>query len=290
MKKILIISFAVIVIMVSCVTKKQYSATVAELSTTQKKLDSTKLQVNALKNELNIVKITQEQKQKEAAQNEITREYKIYKQALAAFDYSLAAAQLSRLTEIDSSNRKIYYDSLALYHYFYLMTPGIPRSTDAALFYTQKGLQLNPKNMFLLEILGKLKMESGNDTGAFAIFNSLYEQTGDYTYLYHMVVAKATIAQNFKYADSVINLVIKRPESEVKEVRIEFPELKSISKVSAKAVFLYLRAQMQVQLQNNRAQAIKTIKQVLAIAPNFIPAKLFLQQLTNPQPQSPYGY
>lgn len=281
---------AVLILMVSCVTKKQYSATVAELSTTQKKLDSTKLQVNALKNELNIVKITQEQKQKEAAQNEITREYKIYKQAIAAFDYGLASAQLSRLVEIDSTNRKIYYDSLALYHYFYLMTPGIPRSNNSALFYTQKGLQLNPQNVFLLEILGKLKMESGNDTGAFAIFNSLYEKTGDYTYLYQMVVSKATISQNIKYADSVINLVLKRPDSEFKEVRIEFAELKSISKLSAKAVFLYLRAQMQVQVQNNRTQAIKTLKQVLAIAPDFLPAKLFLQQLTNPQPQQPYGY
>jgi hypothetical protein len=283
MKKIFPAIILLAFVFSGCVTNKQYNQTVSELANTQKKLDSTSQKATFLQKELTIAKISSDQKFKESAQDLKNKEYKIYKNALASYDYVLAASQLARLSEIDTANRKIYYDSLSFFHYFYLMDPNSVRPNNAAYYYTLKGLDLNPNNEFLLETKGKLDLEDHRDTMALGIFNRLYKKTGDLTYLYEITFVQLQINSNLKFTDSIINKVTKNIESELKTVRLDYLQEKFQQEVPAKAAFLYLRAVIQFGVQQNKQKAIKTLEEILKIAPDYYYAKGMLQQLKNPQ-------
>jgi hypothetical protein len=273
----------------SCASKKELAQTNADLNLTKKKLDSTSLSNKNLNTEVSLLKVTQDMRLKEISSEQKNKEYKIYKNALACYDYVLAAQQMARLSEIDTANRAVYYDSLALYHFFYLMDPNSMRPNNAAYYYTQKGLKLNPNNEFLLEIKGKLDLEEHRDTMALAGFSRLYKKTGDYTYLYEITFIQLALNNNIKFTDSVINLVTKNIESEIKTVRLDYLQEKFRQEVPAKAAFLYLRAVIQNGVQGNKIKAMKTLEDILKIAPDFYYAKGMLEQLKNPQRSQQQG-
>ncbi len=273
----------------SCATKKEFAQTNIALAQTQKKLDSTALANKNLQTEVSLLKVTQDMRLKENATELKNKEYKIYKNAMACFDYVLAAQQMARLSEIDTANKAVYYDSLAMYHFFYLMDPNTMRPNNAAYYYTQKGLKLNPNNEFLLEIKGKLDLEEHRDTMALGIFNRLYKRTGDYTYLYEITFIQLALNNNIKFTDSVINKVVKNIESEIKTVRLDYLQEKFKQEVPAKAAFLYLRAVIQNGVQGNKSKAMKTLEDILKIAPDFYYAKGLLAQLKNPQQNQQQG-
>jgi len=171
---------------------------------------------------------------------------------------------------------------LALYHYMYLVNAATTQRTPAAMYYTQKGLELNPLNPYLLELKGKLLIEKGNDTGARRMFNELWNRIPDYTYLWEMTYIDLYVYGKIKETEKLISEVIARSDAGVKTVRIERIEDHIIETVPAKAGFLYFRAVIQLQ-QNNPAKAIKTLEEVVKIAPGYIGAQDALQQLKNPQ-------
>ena len=84
---------------------------------------------------------------------------KTYKMAQQAQDYQAAIGCLLQLVAEDSAGNAWAYDSLAFYHYFYLITPGVVRNTQVPKYYAQKGLDINPENVFLAEIKAKLDLE-----------------------------------------------------------------------------------------------------------------------------------
>jgi hypothetical protein len=272
-----------VVFFISCATKKDYLVTVNQLNSTEKRLDSAVQRNDALQKEMALQKITAEMKLKESHADARNREYRIYRNAVSCYDYPLAAIQLARLSEIDTPNRAVYYDSLAFIHFFFLMDPSTARANNAAYFYTKKGLAMNPKNEFLLEIKGKLDLEEHRDSMALNIFNRLYAKTGDYTYLYESTFVQLAIYNNVRFTDSVIDMVIRKIDSEIKTVRLDYLQEKFQQQIPAKAAFLYLRAVIQNGVQGNKIKAMKTLEQILKIAPDYYYAKGMLSQLKNPQ-------
>lgn len=279
--------FAITVILVSCVPTKKYEATVADLNLTKQKLEVLTKEQVALKDAVNAQQQKQDADIKTLKKTIIESEYRVYKTARLSGDYNLAALSLTRITEMDSANAAILYDSLAWYHYFYLYQPGAVRAAPTAMFYTKKGLAINPNNIFLLEIKAKLDLEEQRDTMSKGIFQRLYNRTHDITYLWDIAFIELYAQNNIKKTDSIINSVISKVESEVQLVRLEHLQERIQEKVAAKSAFLYLRAVIQAG-QNNRAKAMKTLEEAIKYSPNFYYARLSLEQLKNPQQQRGY--
>jgi predicted Zn-dependent protease len=271
-----------ITLLTACASKKQLTEVSKKLDETTTLLTSTKnsqdlLQIKVQSLEDSILKLNTQIKKER-----INTEYELFKTAQISGDKVLAAASLTRLVELDPAQGYWVYDSLVLYHYMYFFTPGMPRPSQAAWHYAEKGLAMNPKNEFLLETKAKLLIEVQQDSAAYKIFNSLWDQYGDYTYLWEMTYVDLLIFQNIKRAEAAIAEVVKNKQSEISTVRIEILDEHYIENVPAKAAFLYLRAILQ-NAQGQSAKAKKTLQEVIKIAPAFITAKRSLYQLNNPE-------
>ena len=273
---------AVAVSLLSCVSVKKYDAQAQTLQSTQNKLEQTTKNQEKLALDFAQYKDSVQKAEQAKTTQHINQTYTLYKTAVSNKDYIAAAARLQDLIVLDSANMDWGYDSLALYHYMYLVNAATTQRTPAAMYYTQKGLELNPLNPYLLELKGKLLIEKGNDTGARRMFNELWNRIPDYTYLWEMTYIDLYVYGKIKETEKLISEVIARSDAGVKTVRIERIEDHIIETVPAKAGFLYFRAVIQLQ-QNNPAKAIKTLEEVVKIAPGYIGAQDALQQLKNPQ-------
>lgn len=257
------------------VQKNRLDITTEQLSHSVSEQQNLKLRVQKLSDSLVVL-------EKQHRENQVQAEYKLFKLAQQTGDKQLAATSLTRLVLLDSTQGDWAYDSLALYHYLYLITPGMPRHSQSAMYFTQKGLQLNPENAFLLETQAKLNLELQKDSLAFKTFKALWDKHGDYTYLFEMTYMDLYIFENVKRVETVINEVVKSKESEVRKVRIELIDDHLIQQIPAKAAFLYLRAILQ-NAQGQQVKSRKTLEEVVKIAPEYLSAQRALYQMKNPQ-------
>lgn len=266
----------------ACVSTKKFDSQTAELRETSKNLNTAVIEQELLKTKVNLLQDSLRQLKKQVTDDRVVSEFAVYKTALAMGDRNLAAGSLVRLLQLDSSQGSWAYDSLVYYHYLYLITPGFPRQSMAAAYYTEKGLALNPKNAFLLETKAKLLLEAQQDSAAFKIFRSLWETHGDYTYLWEMTYMDLYIFENIKKVESTIAEVTGNKLSQMRMVRVESLEEHRIDEIPAKAAFLYLRAILQ-SAKGQTAAAKKTLEEVVKIAPGFLSAQRALFQIKNPQ-------
>jgi Tetratricopeptide repeat len=274
--------FSTAIFTISCVSKKQFNQQTDVLDDTNVKLATSMLEQDFLTARVKVLEDSLEKVKKAQQATLVNQEFEVYKTAVNAGDKALAAATLVRLIALDPAQGYWAYDSLSHYHYLYLFTPGLARPNNAAMYYTQQGLSMNPANAFLLETQAKLFIESGKDSAAYNIFRSLWDKYGDYTYLWEMTYMDLYIFENIKRVEAVIAEVIKNKESEVYKVRVEQLEEHIIENIPAKAAFLYLRAILQ-NAQGQTAKAKKTLEDVVKIAPTFVSAQRALYQIKNPQ-------
>jgi tetratricopeptide (TPR) repeat protein len=213
-------------------------------------------------------------KTKETAE---TANYLTFQTAQKAKDYQTAVSALTAMAATDTAKYPWVYDSLALYHYFYLNIPGLLKNPYTALHYCESGLTLNSNNDFLKELQAKLMLTQGKDSAALASFEALWKKTGDYTYLWN----KASVllfTDNIKPALNIIDSVINSKESETKTVRFINPEMGIRETVKAKAAFLYFMALIKGE-ENNILGAGEYLQECLKIDPNFLHAKSAVYEL-----------
>jgi tetratricopeptide (TPR) repeat protein len=201
-----------------------------------------------------------------------TGNLKAYKKAQLAQDYVAAVPLLLKLVNEDSAAYVWAYDSLAFYHYFYLITPGVVRNTYTPKYYAQRGLDINPENSFLSEIKAKLELEDQNIQIAQGIFQRLWKKTNDYTYLWILTYMDALDKNGMTSADSVITIALGNPETEGKTVRLDFPQERIRETIPANAAFIYLRASFLLD-KGNVMEATNLLNEALKIVPNFYGAK-----------------
>jgi tetratricopeptide (TPR) repeat protein len=274
--------FVAMLVAVSCVSKKQYLQQTENLESTNNVLQSQIVAQDLLKSRVITLEDSVNLLKKQQLSGQINTEFEVYKTALVSGDRTLAASSLVRLIALDPAQGYWAYDSLSFYHYLYLFTPGLPRQSQAALYFTNQGLSMNPTNAFLLETKAKLYIELGKDSASYDIFKSLWDKYGDYTYLWEMTYVDLYIFENIKRVEAVIAEVVKNKESEVYKVRVEQLEEHIIESIPAKAAFLYLRAILQ-NAQGQSAKSKKTLEEVIKIAPSFLSAQRALYQIKNPQ-------
>lgn len=197
---------------------------------------------------------------------------KLYQMAQQAQDYEASIPLLIKLIGEDSAANVWAYDSLAFYHYFYLITPGVVRNTHTSKYYAQKGLDINPENTFLAEIKAKLELEDQNIQVAQGVFQRLWKKTNDFTYLWILTYMEALDKNGMSSADSVITATLGSSETENKTVRLDFPQERVRETVSAKAAFIYLRASFLLD-KGKVMDAANLLSEALKIAPDFYGAK-----------------
>lgn len=277
-----VIAIAFTLALSSCVSTKKFDAQAQTLSETRQRLLSAELAQKQLEMELKTTQDSLNNRISLLNKEASLQEYTLFKTAVTTGDYAFASNCLQRILVFDSSNAFWAYDSLALYHYLYLLTPGQAKRSPAAMYYTEQGLKLNPKNTFLLEIKGKLLIESGQDTAAYALFSDLWKKTGDYTFLWDLTYIDLYLYGKVKEVESRITEVVGKSEASIKTVRVDQVEERVIESINAKAAFLYLRGIILAE-QGNKTKAIKTFEEVIKLAPNYMSAQRALYQMKNPQ-------
>lgn len=267
-----------LIIFSSCVSNKKYNLQQSRIAILESTVNEQKAAQMYLKKQNSVLSDSLKNFGPDFRQKQVEFEYQTYKRAINSGDKLLASQSLTRLLLMDSTQAYWACDSLSLYHYLYLMTPGVPRNNQAALYYTLMGLDLNPENKFLREMFGKLNLEIQNDSLAYQTFTALYEQYGDYTYLWESTFMDLYVFQNLKKTEAVIAKVVAAKDAGVKTVRIEETEERRMIEVPAKAAFLYFRASIQTS-KGQLSAAKKTLEEVIKTAPAFMAAQRALYQL-----------
>jgi tetratricopeptide (TPR) repeat protein len=265
-----------------CVSSNKFQAQSNELEATKKLLGTTIANQEALQKQLSAAQDSIALVAENLRADAVKTEYSIYKKTIAASDYQNASVSLLRLMELDPTQSYWVYDSLAYYHYLYLNNPTTGYVSPSALYYAEQGLKLNPGNEMLLEIKGKLLVLFQNDTAAYNIFQNLWKKTGDYTYLWNMTYIDFTVYRNVKKVENTVAEVLKNPTLGMKTVRVTQLEERRIETIPAKAAFLFLRGVLQTNM-GQFPKAIKTMEEVLKIAPSYSTAARYLQELKSPQ-------
>ncbi|MBS3915938.1 MAG: hypothetical protein KG003_15685 [Bacteroidetes bacterium] len=264
----------------SCVSVKKYeaqNADILQLKTDLKQADSKLISQNM---QLNLVRDSIQLLQKQEKEKAIFSTYNLFKNTSKAGDYSTSVVYLNQLLQLDSSQAYWIYDSLAFYHYLYLMTPGGSFVPKSALVYAEQGLKLNPQNEFLIDIRAKMLLLFQNDKEALAIYNDLWEKTGDNTYLWNIAYIHLIIYQDVKKTESIVSEVLKSPNVAVKKVRITAIDERRVDQIPSKAAFLFLRGLMQAN-SGQLVKATKTLEEVVKMAPEYTTAKRYLMEVKN---------
>jgi tetratricopeptide (TPR) repeat protein len=203
--------------------------------------------------------------------------YLTFQTAQKAKDYQTAVSALTAMAAVDSAKYPWVYDSLALYHYFYLNIPGLLKNPYTALHYCEAGINLNKNNDFLKELQGKLMLTQGKDSAALTIFDGLWNKTHDYTYLWNKTFV-LFFTNSGKTALGIIDSVVNSKDADTKTVRFINPEMGIRETVKAKSAFLYFLAKLKVE-ENKILEAGEYLQECLKIDPGFLHAKSAIFEL-----------
>jgi len=194
-----------------------------------------------------------------------------YQLALAAEDRETVISTLTQWVAQDTAVESWVLDTLAYYHYFYKVIPGMVRSSKTPMFYTQKGLDKNPNSLFLRDIKAKLLLEEGKDTAAFEMFDVMWKETQDPTYYWDLTwiqIARGRMAE----ADSMISVALNDVALKEKKVVMEHIQAQITERVYKEAAFLFLKYQLSVA-NRNIMQGAEFLQKALEIEPNFYAAR-----------------
>ncbi len=200
-----------------------------------------------------------------------------YQLALEAQDRETVISTLTHWVAQDSTVESWVLDTLAYYHYFYKVIPGMVRSSNTPMFYTNKGLLNNPKSLFLRDIKAKLLLEEGKDTAAFDMFQVMWEETKDPTYYWDLTwiqIARGRMSE----ADSMISVAMSNTELKDKKVAMEHIQAQLTERVATEAAFLFLKYQLAVA-NRNIMEGAEYLQKALEIEPNFYAARRSIMDL-----------
>lgn len=194
-----------------------------------------------------------------------------YQLALEAEDRETVISTLTQWVAQDTAVDSWVLDTLAYYHYFYKVIPGMVRSSKTPMFYTEKGLDKNPNSLFLRDIKAKLLLEEGKDTAAFEMFDVMWKETQDPTYYWDLTwiqIARGRMNE----ADSMIAVALNNVALKEKKVAMEHIQAQLTERVSTEAAFLFLKYQLSVA-NRNIMQGAEFLQKALEIEPNFYAAR-----------------
>lgn len=194
-----------------------------------------------------------------------------YDLALEAQDRETVISTLTQWVAQDSSVDAWVLDTLAYYHYFYKVIPGMVRSSKTPMFYVEMGLQKNPNSLFLRDIKAKLLLEEGKDTIAFEMFNRMWKETQDPTYYWDLTWIE-TARGRMSVADSMITVALSDAALKTKKVAMEHIQAQITERVATEAAFLFLKYQLSVA-NRNIMQGADYLQKALEIEPNFYAAR-----------------
>jgi hypothetical protein len=194
-----------------------------------------------------------------------------YDMAQAAQDRETSIAVLTEWIATDSAVDAWVIDSLAYFHYFYKVIPGVVRSPETPKYYTEMGLKRNPQSVFLRDIKAKLLLEEGKDTLAYAMFESMWKETKDPTFFWDLTwiqIARGLLRE----ADTMINMALSDTSLKSKKVAMEHIQAQITENVSTEPAFLFLKYQLLVA-NRNIAQGELFLQKALELEPNFYAAR-----------------
>lgn len=201
----------------------------------------------------------------------------VYEKAVLVRDFKTAITALQVITTLKPDANTWAYDSLAFYHYFYSDVRDLSRSTYTLQYFINKGLSINSKNQFLLELKARTLLIEQDDTGSVELFRQLYSSTGDLTYHWYAIYIELA-RNNIKTAETEINKILSDNPTSLKKVRLDHLPEHIRESVSAKAAFIYLRSVVH-QSKGQYQKVADTLKEALKLDPNFYLAAKSLEEL-----------
>lgn len=261
----------------SCVTNKALETRLAaERKISDGQIENLKTQIGSQQREIIVLKDSI--RQFEIWQSQFDKHWMdIYEKALLVGDMKTATTALQVLITQDPDKYPWAYDSLAFYHYFHANPQELSRNTSTVSYMIDKGLSFNADNLYLLELKARILLIDQDDTGAVALFSSLFDKTGDYTYKWYTLYIEI-MRGNVKSAETEVNKVISGTIATLKKVRLDHLPEHIRENVPVKAAFLYLRGMIQ-QLRGQYQPLANTLKESLKIYPQFYLAAKTLDEL-----------
>lgn len=192
----------------------------------------------------------------------------VYKNSMANKDYATAIGALNNILIYDSTNLS-YRDTLAQ---FYIQSGNF----EAGLKYANQVLNKQPENFKLLELVGVANQQMGNLVVARQNFNSLYNASNDFKYLYQVATLDFYQGQ-FSKSDSLLNVLMEKNAQSENPTYIETALTNQPEKLPLDAACYIIKGFI-AREQKNYNQAFIYLEKAKKIAPQSQGVEFALQQ------------
>lgn len=193
---------------------------------------------------------------------------KLYEQSVRFKDGSTAIVALNQILLHDSNNMQ-YVDSLAG---LYIKTGNYGGGLELA----NKVYAKDPKNYRILELIGLAHQQSGDYEASIKDFQTLFEGTKDYKYLYQTATIYLENEQ-LNTADSIADIILAQAGET--DTRIEMSPAGVVESVPLKAACYNLKAMIQAEGKNNISGAVNYLRKALEIFPEFQFPQMYMQRI-----------
>ncbi len=192
----------------------------------------------------------------------------VYKNAYSTGDYLTGVVALNHLLVLDSANKTDYIDSLALYYTKKL------KNFKAGKIYVDKGLELNPDNITLMEFKSIFLGAEDKVQESKALMEKAYKLSGKNKHLYLIAAMKLAIDNDVNaYVQSVNGILYGKYTPETIDVNIDE---NTSQNVDLKAYCYVEKAKM----SSTPAEAVQYLDSALLITPNFQEAIFYKNKFT----------
>lgn len=192
----------------------------------------------------------------------------VYKNAYTTGDYLTGVVALNHLLVLDSANKKDYIDSLALYYTKKL------KNFKAGKIYVDKGLEINPDNITLMEFKSIFLGAEDKVQESKALMEKAYKLSGKNKHLYLIAAMKLAIDNDvIAYVQSVNGILYGKYTPETIDVNIDE---NTSQNVDLKAYCYVEKAKM----SSTPAEAVQYLDSALMITPNFQEAIFYKNKFT----------
>ena len=195
----------------------------------------------------------------------------VYEQAYKAHDYQTALVALNHLILTDSSNCKVYYDSMALY---YIKKQ---HNYQAGQLYVDKGLKLDPNNFNLLEYKSIFLSADGQIEDARKLLIKAYELSKLNKHLYMYATTFANEKKMEEYSQ-IVNGILNNPTSKPEKVEVSIDDNNS-QMIELKALCYLDKA----KIAKSPTMVMTYLDSALMLEPNYQEALYYKNQFSGNQ-------
>lgn len=198
---------------------------------------------------------------------------KIYREALSAKDYKTATFALTAMASEEKPDTWVF-DSLALYHFIYnqesaAMAARMVPDCDAAAYFADKGLKINPNNRFLKIVkIQTLMYKAQQDSNALKTADKMVldlANANDYTGKYFQIQTNFLTGKT----DEGIKLLQNGLKDSIGSntlIDVFTPDAKNYRKVKYHTMLLYM---MVAHFSKSEAEALGYIDEIIKTDPSF---------------------